>query len=657
MIASAATDRQLAPVVASCRDLGIEIGALERAEMAGVLILGELRLGFAHPLLKAVAYERATPAERRRAHGALAGHCGPDARAWHLAAATVGPDSEVADLLDGAARRAIARGAHSVAADALQRAAGFTEDDETRSRRLYGAALAAAIGGAYDRCAALLEPLAEIDDPLLRANIRHTLAIVKMTGGIRVAPDAHVRLQGEAELILSIDPAAAAAMLADAALLAGVSGQIGAAVPPAERAAAVLPDTASRMIRCRVHALSGIGMALTGDSAGAAEVLDQAGSLLAEIDSLSPGTQSAVLGLHARVCTGQERALRREIARLIEMARETDTFGLLPYLLGVSADVAYRVGDWETAARQSTSVALAEEYGQRGILPFCLVVSGRLRAARGETAQARVELERGIAVAQEVGSAMVIDWGRAALGFLELGLGRPEAAIAELEPVEASTAEAGLEDPTFVPWAPDLVEAYVRAGRVADAELACASLDRRAQRAGAAHALALAARCRGLVAEGGFEDHFDEALTEHGRADAPFETARTLLAYGSRLHRARRRVDGRKRLRAALEIFEQLEAQPWVERTNAELRAAGAVRRDPIADPDELSPQEVRVAMAVAEGATNKQVAAELFLSPKTIDFHLGRVYRKLGIHSRAELAALVAEGALGERPVSRPRS
>ncbi len=649
VVASAAVDRELAPVVGACRDLGIETSALERAETAGVLIIGEGRLGFAHPLLKAVAYERSGAAERRRAHAALAGHCGLDARAWHLAAATVGPDAEVADLLDGAARRAIARGAHSVAADALQRAAGFSEDAETGSRRLYGAALAAAIGGAYDRCAAMLEPLAEIDEPLLRANIRHTLAIVTMTGGLRFAPDAHARLRDEAELILPIDPAAAAAMLADAALLAGVSGQLSAGAPAARRAAAVLPDSGSRMIRCRVHALSGIATALTGDGGSARESLDEAGRLLAEIDSLSPGTQSAVLGLHARVCTGQERRLRTEIGRLLEMARETDTFGLLPYLLGVSADAAYRVGDWEAAADHSASVTLAEEYGQRGILPFCLAVSGRLRAARGETAQARAELERGIAVAQEVGSVMVVDWGRAALGFLELGLGRAEAAIAELELVEASTARSGLEDPAFVPWAPDLVEAYLRAGRVADAELASSSLDRRAKRAAVPLALAFAARCRGLVAQGGFEAHFDEALTQHDRADAPFETARTLLAYGSRLHRARRRVDGRKRLRAALEIFERLGARPWVERTIAELTAAGAIHRDPIADPDELSPQEVRVAMAVAEGATNKQVAAGLFLSPKTIDFHLGRVYRKLGIHSRTELAALVAKGTLGD--------
>jgi DNA-binding CsgD family transcriptional regulator len=243
---------------------------------------------------------------------------------------------------------------------------------------------------------------------------------------------------------------------------------------------------------------------------------------------------------------------------------------------------------------------------------------------------------------------MVLDWGRAALGFLELGSGRAEAAIAELERVEASVAQSGLEDPTFVPWAPDLVEAYVAAGWTSEAEAGADSLTRRAERAGSPLSLAFAARCRGMVATGGFEADFEEALGHHGRADAPFEAARTLLAYGSRLHRARRRVDARERLRAALEGFERLGARPWIEHTNAELRAAGAIRRDPIADPDELSPQEIRVARAVAEGATNKQVAATMYLSPKTIEFHLSRVYRKLGIHSRGELAAFVARGSLG---------
>ena len=146
-----------------------------------------------------------------------------------------------------------------------------------------------------------------------------------------------------------------------------------------------------------------------------------------------------------------------------------------------------------------------------------------------------------------------------------------------------------------------------------------------------------------------FQTRFDHALELHADADAPFERGRTLLAYGLRLHRARRRLEARERLREAAECFRVLGARPWVARARAELRAAGAVERRRDADPDELTAQEIRVARAVARGATNREVGGALFLSPKTIEFHLGRVYRKLGIRSRTELAALVAEGALDE--------
>ncbi len=647
VVASAAADLDLGPVVAACDDLGIATSAMERAEAAGVFSIGEGRIRFSHPLVKTVAYDRSAPAERRRVHGALADHCPADARAWHLAAATVGPDDDVASLLEAAAHRAGARGAHSVAADAMQRSAAFTEDTLGRSRRLYKAALSAALAGTYDRCAALLESTAEIEDPLLRARSRHGLVLVKMTGGMGLSPDAPIRLGEEAEMIVATHPAVAAAMHADAALLAGTSGRFELAAAASRRAEAVLPDDASSTVRCQVRVMSGIAVALGGAGKAARRPLGEAGRLLAEIDSLSPAIQSIVLGLQARVCSGEERLLRAELARLIAMAREADTFGLLPYLLCVSADAAYRTGDWDSAARDTDAVSLAEEYGQGGILPYALVVSGRLRAARGEIDEARLELERGAALAEEGGAAIVANLARAGIGFLELGIGRPEEAVAMLEQVEAFAERSGLKDPLFIPWAPDLVEAYVRSGRSEDARRASASLDRRAERADVAPSLAVAARGRGLIAGDEFEGLFEEAMAHHERADAPFETARTLFAYGSRLHRARRRVEGRERLRAALEIFDGLGAEPWIEQTNAELRSAGAIRRNPLADPDELSPQEVRVARAVAGGATNKQVAARLYLSPKTIEFHLGRVYRKLGIHSRTELATKVARGDL----------
>jgi DNA-binding CsgD family transcriptional regulator len=242
---------------------------------------------------------------------------------------------------------------------------------------------------------------------------------------------------------------------------------------------------------------------------------------------------------------------------------------------------------------------------------------------------------------------VILVWAHAALGFLALGDGNTEEAIAELKWVRESHRSTGTEDPTIVPWAPDLVEALTQAGRRDEAESASAQLDAQAEATGVALPRALAARCRGLIAEADFEREFESALELHAEASAPFERGRTLLAYGSRLHRARRRVDGRERLREALEVFEGLGATPWAKRTEAELTAAGAIHRDPIADPDELSPQEIRVAVAVAAGATNREVAAKLYLSPKTIEFHLGRVYRKLGIHSRTELATLVAQGKL----------
>ncbi len=393
VVASAAADWDLGPVIAACDDLGIETDAMERAEAAGALSIGEGRIRFSHPLVKTVAYDRSAPDERRRVHRALADHCSADARAWHLAAATVGPDDDVAGLLEAAADRAGARGAHSVAADAMQRSAAFTEDTVGRSRRLYKAALSAALAGTYDRCAALLESNAEIDDPLLRARSRHGLVLVRMTGGMGLALDAPIQLGEEAELIVATHPAVAASMYADAALLAGTSGRFELAAAASRRAEAVLPDDASSTVKCQVRVMSGISAALGGDGKAARRPLDEAGRLLAEIDSLSPAIQSIVLGLHARVCSGQERILRAELARLIAMARETDTFGLLPFLLCVSADAAYRTGDWDASARDTEAVSLAEEYGQGGILPYALVVSGRLRAARGETDEARFELD------------------------------------------------------------------------------------------------------------------------------------------------------------------------------------------------------------------------------------------------------------------------
>jgi DNA-binding CsgD family transcriptional regulator len=639
LVAATAFTPSLRPILAACRTLDIAPDALEPAEAEGIVRLSSERIEFGHPLSRGAVYRGARAAERRRGHRALSEHTDDDSRAWHLAAAALGPNAAVADALEATAHRAAARAAHAASADALVRAARLSEDRVARSRRLLAAGLAAAMGGAYDRGVALLELADEIDDPLLRASVRHLLALVTLNGGVRSVYDNHRTLTEEAERIASIDPGAAAAMHADAGVTAAVAGNCAMILASAERAVEVLPDDAPPVTRCQVLSILGMGLVLRGRHAEGREALDQAGWLLGKVDPLTPAAQSISLGLGGRLCTGQETTLREEAASLASAAREAGAIGLFPYYQLLVADCAYRTGDWDAAERDiAEAVEGAEESAQLGPLSIALVIAARAHAARGDEGAARSELARATEIAEPVGYGSPVGWGMAALGFLELGLDRISDAIAELEQAEQLLELAGLEDPVVVPWAPDLVEAYSRAGQADDAARVASKLAAQAERSGAPLAGALAARCEGLVADD-FDQAFERALELHDLTEAPFERARTLLTFGARLHRARRRRQARERLRGALDVFRKLGAAPWVRRTEAELRAAGAIKRKPVGHPDQLTAQEVRVARAVARGATNREVAAELFLSPKTIEFHLGQAYRKLGIHSRTQLA------------------
>jgi DNA-binding CsgD family transcriptional regulator len=220
--------------------------------------------------------------------------------------------------------------------------------------------------------------------------------------------------------------------------------------------------------------------------------------------------------------------------------------------------------------------------------------------------------------------------------------------VSALEIVERMMSASDIVEPSVLEWLPDLIEAYIRADRPDDARLRLELWERRAAETGRLWALAAAARYRGLLGDGDeIDKHFGEALALHERTPSAFEKARTELCYGERLRREGRRVDARSQLGSALATFERVGAMPWAERTQAELAATGvtARRRDPTAA-DRLSPQELQVALAVAEGGTNREVATALFLSPKTIEYHLANVYRKLDVRSRAQLVRrLVTEG------------
>jgi DNA-binding CsgD family transcriptional regulator len=242
-----------------------------------------------------------------------------------------------------------------------------------------------------------------------------------------------------------------------------------------------------------------------------------------------------------------------------------------------------------------------------------------------------------------MGATSIEIFGAAALGLLELSLGHADRAVVHLAECQRLEARFDIRLPTVHKSAPDYVEACIRSGAVGEAERALAVLEGQAVHTGLRWPAATAARCRGLLAdEGDYEGEFETALDLHAD-DMAFERVRTLLCLGMRRRRSRRRADARAALHEALAFFASAGAEPWAEQARAELRAAGDVS-EPSGDHSlrSLTPQELQVALVVATGATNKEAAASLFLSPKTVEFHLGNAYRKLGLRSRAELVRRV---------------
>ena len=320
----------------------------------------------------------------------------------------------------------------------------------------------------------------------------------------------------------------------------------------------------------------------------------------------------------------------------------------LPYALAGRSELAFRTGRWPAAtADAAEAIELSEELGQPAVTGWALSCLAIVEAGRGEATACRGHVARANALVAHTGASSLHAYTGGALGLLELGLGRLDAAVAALEPVARFTKVNGLREPQVVQWAPDLVEALIRSGRHHDAVGALESFDEQARHTGGAWALAAAARCHGLLAaDEDFERCFEQALDWHQGLPAPFERARTEQCYGERLRRAGRRTRARKPLRSALAAFDALGAAPWSDRARAELRATGeTVRRRRRSTADDLTPQEIQVALLVAGGASNREAAGSLFVTPKTIEFHLGRIYRKLGVHSRTQLSVRLSSG------------
>ena len=649
--AAAGTEAPSALVGAALATAGLALEALDAAEAAGILRLRGGTVAFEHPLTRSAVYATASGAEQRQAHRALAevSPAGSAERAWHLSAAAVGVDADAAAALESWGEDALARGAPSSALRAFDRAASLSESADEAARLLLRGAGAARLAGMTDRAReAIAQARERTSDPLVRVDALALLFQIDAWS----APVATARsISAEAERTAALDPARAARMLAEAAIALMRSASMSQGVEMAERALAQArahgrPDDAVvvAVLFARVA---------DGRAPEALDGLYEVGERLLRVDP--PGAQTAALlqqvaWLH--IWTERYGHAARLLDHAVAHGR-SQAPGTLPMTLAMRAELGYRRSRWSVALADATeSASLAAAFEQAHARGLALACQARIEACLGREADCRAAAEEAAEIGRRLGGegSPISAWGSPALGLLELGRRRPDAAIPHFEVVATTFARGGIREPSVVLTGGDLVECLVRTGRRAEAEDALCAFENLARRADRIGARAIAARCRGLLADdGAFEGPFEEALRLHREVEAPFEEARTLLCLGERLRRARRRADARVHLRAALEVFEDLGAVDWAATARGELGVTGetaAPRSGPRSDA--LTPQELQVALMVASGATNREAGSRLFLSAKTIEAHLGRIYRKLRVRSRTELAALVAHEGLG---------
>ena len=657
LVAAADDTGDLTVVTRAAGAVGVPAEALAEVEAAGLVVVSGSQLAFRHPLVRSAVYAAATSVDRRSAHHAIAAALAEadeqaDRRAWHLAASALEHDPEIVNALDGAAERAKARAGFLAASKALARAAELSADPESRGRRLVEAARCARIAGADGDAVELANrarPL--VTDPSLRSEIALAVGVAAFRSGRPI--DGVRTLLDSATEVSSLDPARAVQLLVWAMPCAISGGQSSALAEVADVAASVARDSHGGPLHM-AHALAAISGAIAGEASVQREVLEEAFAWAAAasepLDASTVGVAALYTGDHERSATLLDRA--------VALARERGEFGVLAEALTMRAfqfafaerfdEAAIAAEESSNFARELTATNLAAR--SRSVLAF-------VAAIRGDETEARARANEVIEYAASHGPSLGFALALYSLAMLELGRGRWNEALEQFDALADARSPGSLY--VSAVSAADRIEAAVHAGRMDAAQSALKQFESWAANSKAPWIPARLARSRALVAEGdGAVDHYEEAL-RHTDGARPFDLGRIRLAYGECLRRQRRRVDARAQLRAAIEIFDRLRAEPWAERARIELRASGetARRRDP-STVSQLTPQELQVARFVAEGLSNKEVAAQLFLSPRTIDSHLRNVFSKLGITSRTQLArlSLGAEGLVPERaPVPSP--
>jgi DNA-binding CsgD family transcriptional regulator len=636
LLAAADDTARLAVLREAADTFGIGDDAVDAVERAGLLRIDGDVVSLYHPLVRSAVYGGATSAQRRAVHRALADALGgdPDRRAWHLAAAIDRPDESVVAALDAVGDRAAGRGGHEAAAAAWARAAELTVDVAARGRRLFAAAQSSWLGGNPGRAAALARS-ADHDavDPMLRTRV------LLLRGQIEWNTTS---LNSGYEYVLEAVRTAAAVDDLTARQLAMLAASLSAwgarGAQDVDPAALVRPagEAASAHVRLLAHLLDGFRAV----AAGAWTVAVPAFAKAFELVDGQPVDDHVVqpnLGIAAMHVDDDLRGLRLHDEQLTT-ARRSGALAMVDHALTRGFHFQLATGAWSKAATAAAeALTLTTSTGQTGLTALPNAQLALIATLRGDAATADRHLAEAARTREEhpigITDVIVADFMHWALALQEAR--QPASALQHLERIMSPPIRrlAGI----------DRMDAAVRAGRT---DLARAWRDEIADFAsatGAPSAAALAAHGAALLADTDDADrHFVDALRAHESSPRTPDRARTELAYGEHLRRARRRVDAREHLRTALGLFEDLGATPYAERAAQELRASGeTARRRDVTTATELTPQERQVAALVRQGLSNRDAAAQLFLSPRTVDFHLRNVFSKLGVTSRAELAAL----------------
>ena len=622
--------------------LGLDAGAAAPATATGLVELGA-QVRFGHPLVRSAVYKAAAPADRQRVHRALGeatdADVDPDRRAWHRAQATDGLDEDVAAELEESAGRARARGGLAAGAAFYERAAELTPDPQRRAQRAMAAARSKHQAGASETALRLLAmaeagPLEEFDRA--RAMLLHAQITFATTRGA----DAPPLLLAAAKRLEPLDPtlaretyleAFAAALSADRLVRGGDAREVAAAVlaadwEPSSRACDLL--------------LYGLALRAAEGCSAAASTLKQALRAFRD-EPLSEDDELRWLWLACYIAryVGDDEAWDELTARQVELARRAGAFALLPVALDDRFSVELLAGRIAVATSLAAEIDAVLEATGSHLVPRSGIALASWRG-QGAEAQALTEARRKDVLRRGEGIWLAAaDWG-AAVRYN--GLGRYDDALAAIE--RAAEDRRALILSMWV--LSEFVEAAVRSGKTERAAGALARLAEIAEANGTDWALGLHAVRAAMLAEGATaEPLYREAIERLSRTRIRIALARAHLLYGEWLRRENRRVDAREQLRVAFDMLTEMGNEPFAERARRELLATGeTVRKRTVETLDDLTPQETQIGRMAADGFTNPEIGAQLFLSPRTVEWHLRKVFGKLGIRSRRELRSALPD-------------